>query len=92
MRPWAKNVDGESLLWAAKRLLKRPEDRKILIVQSDGFPNCPVLPGESRLALSEHLSAVVPRVEATGIEVIGIGIMDDAVKKILPEICRVPPP
>lgn len=35
---YKEGVDGEALLWAANRLLKRPEQRRILIVLSDGCP------------------------------------------------------
>ena len=33
-----ENIDGEALLWAHDRLLARPEDRRILMVISDGAP------------------------------------------------------
>src|SRR3546814_1988754 len=33
-----ENIDGEALLWAHSRLLARPEERKILMVISDGAP------------------------------------------------------
>ena len=33
-----ENIDGEALLWAHDRLLRRPEDRRILMVISDGAP------------------------------------------------------
>jgi cobaltochelatase CobT len=33
-----ENVDGEAVMWAADRLLKRPETRKLLVVVSDGAP------------------------------------------------------
>lgn len=33
-----ENIDGEALIWAYRRLLKRPEKRKIMIVISDGAP------------------------------------------------------
>jgi cobaltochelatase CobT len=33
-----ENIDGEALLWAHNRLIARPEDRRILMVISDGAP------------------------------------------------------
>jgi cobaltochelatase CobT len=33
-----ENIDGEALLWAHTRMLARPEDRRILMVISDGAP------------------------------------------------------
>ncbi|HAV80794.1 MAG TPA: cobaltochelatase subunit CobT, partial [Erythrobacter sp.] len=33
-----ENIDGEALMWAHDRLLRRPEDRRILMVISDGAP------------------------------------------------------
>ena len=33
-----ENIDGEALLWAHGRLLRRPEERRILMVISDGAP------------------------------------------------------
>ena len=34
-----ENIDGEALLWAYRRLLARPEHRRILMVISDGAPS-----------------------------------------------------
>jgi cobaltochelatase CobT len=33
-----ENIDGEALVWAYKRILARPEHRRILMVISDGAP------------------------------------------------------
>lgn len=72
-----QNVDGESVQIAAARLSRRREQRKILIVLSDGHPACP----GNAAALRSHLAKSVKEVEATGIEVLGIGILDDAPKQ-----------
>lgn len=77
----ASNVDGESLQYAAMRLLPRPEDRKIMIVLSDGLPA--VYRGNVD-ELEAHLAETVRTLVRTGIEVVGIGIMTDAVKRFYP--------
>jgi cobalamin biosynthesis protein CobT len=72
------NIDGEAVLAIAKRLASRRETRKILIVLSDGTPECY---GLSRLVLKNHLREVVERVTASGIEVLGIGIQTNCVRE-----------
>lgn len=76
----AANRDGEAVLWASKRLAARPETRKILIVGSDGQP------AGSRHGQTErdYLREVVQRAIAAGLEVYGIGIMDDSVADYYP--------
>jgi cobaltochelatase CobT len=73
------NADGESLMWAARRLAERRESRKILIVLSDGNP---VAQGDQRI-LYEDLKTKIARIEASGIECVGIGIGEsgEVVKK-----------
>lgn len=68
------NIDGESLEYAAERLVKRTEQRKVIIVMSDGMP------AGAREA-GPHLKAVVKDLNASGIDTIGIGIMSDAVRR-----------
>lgn len=68
------NIDGESLEYAAMRLMKRPEKRKVMIVLSDGQPA-----GSWRSG--PHLKTVVERLNKTGIETVGIGIMDRSVAR-----------
>ena len=70
-----ENVDGESVLIGANRLMQRHEPRKIMIVLSDGSPACP----GNRRALIKHTADSVKRIEASGIEVLGIGIEDSSV-------------
>lgn len=71
------NVDGESVIYAAERLLKQKERSKTLIVLSDGMPavdNCSHRVGEM------HLVDSIKKVEKSGISCVGIGIQDDSVK------------
>lgn len=76
---WA-NRDGECVLWAAKRLAKRPEKRKILIVGSDGQPS------GARYGYTEkkYLQVVVRNIINSGIELLALGIMNPSVKKYYP--------
>ena len=75
------NIDGESVEWAAKRLIERREQRKILFVLSDGYPASTT--SSSRL-LVKDLKEKVKAIEKAGIEIIGVGIIDDAPKKLYP--------
>ncbi len=77
-----ENIDGEALLWSAMRLLARPEQRKILMVISDGAPvddsTMSVNPGHY---LEQHLRAVIGWVEdRTDIELTAIGIGHDVTR------------
>jgi cobalamin biosynthesis protein CobT len=72
------NVDGESLEYAAVRLAQRREKRKVMIVLSDGQPS-----GGANVA--PHLKQTVEKLVKSGIETIGIGIMDPAVKRFYPK-------
>ena len=73
----ASNRDGEAVLWAARRLAQRLEPRKILIVGSDGQPQG----GRFHRTEQNYLRETVRRVTSAGIEVIGLGIMDQSVKQ-----------
>jgi cobalamin biosynthesis protein CobT len=75
------NVDGESVLTAAKRLLTRREPRKVMIVLSDGQPSAVGIPAH----LQSHLKRAVQTCEDMGIEMIGIGIETDSVKYYYPK-------
>lgn len=68
-----ENTDGEAVYYAAERLARRPEARKILFVLSDGNPQ-----GGGR-NLERHLRQVVTTITKAGIEVFGFGIKTDAV-------------
>lgn len=72
-----ENIDGEALLWAHSRLIARPEDRKILMVISDGAPvDDSTLSVNSGSYLERHLRQVIGWIEQrspVGLVAIGIG-------------------
>lgn len=69
-----ENVDGEAVEWATSRLLARPEDRKILIVISDGAPvDDSTLMANDVGYLHRHLVSVVEATQAKGIRLGAIG-------------------
>jgi len=74
----AENIDGEAVLWAARRVLSKPNhgDRPVLMVFSDGEP---ASEPESNAILAQHLRKTIKRVEASGITIFGIGVGSDAV-------------
>jgi cobaltochelatase CobT len=77
-----ENIDGEALLWAYRRLLARPEHRRILMVISDGAPvddsTLSVNPGNY---LEKHLREVIRDIEARElVELIAIGIGHDVTR------------
>jgi len=71
-----ENIDGESLLWALSRIWKRNEERKILMVISDGAPvDDSTISANSSNYLENHLKKVIKFIEnKTNIEIIAIGI------------------
>lgn len=77
----ASNVDGESVEYAAMRLMQRREQRKVMIVFSDGQPAA----AGDHSHLEMHLKKVVASCELMGIEMLGIGIMDDSVRDFYPK-------
>src|SRR5438128_4157062 len=77
-----ENIDGEALMWAHNRLLGRPEERKILMVISDGAPvddsTLSVNPGNY---LEKHLREVIREIERQGtVELTAIGIGHDVTR------------
>lgn len=77
-----ENIDGEALIWAHDRLLARPEQRRILMVISDGAPvddsTLSVNPGNY---LERHLREVIGRIERNSpVEVTAIGIGHDVTR------------
>ena len=77
-----ENIDGEALDWAHKRLLARPEQRKILMMISDGAPvddsTLSVNPGNY---LERHLRWVIEEIEnRSPVELIAIGIGHDVTR------------
>ena len=77
-----ENIDGEALLWAFKRIAKRKEERKILMVISDGAPvDDSTLSVNSGDYLEKHLKQVVKWIEENSkIEVLAIGIGHDVTR------------
>ncbi len=77
-----ENVDGEALMWAQNRLGKRSEQRKILMVISDGAPvDDSTLSTNSTNYLDTHLRDVIKKVEnSSETEVIAIGIGHDVTR------------
>ena len=74
-----ENIDGEAINWAFSRLKKRKEERKILMVISDGAPvDDSTLSVNSGDFLEKHLKKIVKFIEQkTEIEVLAIGIGHD---------------
>ena len=77
-----ENIDGEALIWAQKRLLKKVEKKKILIVISDGAPvDDSTLSANNSNILEEHLSNVIKEIESKDkINLMAIGIGHDVSK------------
>ncbi|RYD64770.1 MAG: cobaltochelatase subunit CobT, partial [Sphingomonadales bacterium] len=77
-----ENIDGEALLWAHGRLIARPEDRKILMVISDGAPvDDSTLSVNSGSYLERHLRQVIAWIEGRSpIELVAIGIGHDVTR------------
>ena len=77
-----ENVDGEALAWSHDRLLKRPEERKILIVISDGAPvDDSTLSSNREDFLDNHLREIIEKIEKDSpIELQAIGIGHDVTK------------
>ena len=74
-----ENIDGEAIMWAFNRLKKRKEERKILMVISDGAPvDDSTLSVNSGDYLEKHLKKVVKFVESKDdVEILAIGIGHD---------------
>jgi cobaltochelatase CobT len=77
-----ENIDGEALLWAYKRIIKRKEERKILMVISDGAPvDDSTLSVNSGDYLEKHLKQTVKWIEENSdIEVLAVGIGHDVTR------------
>ena len=74
-----ENIDGEAISWAFNRLKKRKEERKILMVISDGAPvDDSTLSVNSGDFLEKHLKKFVKFIESKSeIEILAIGIGHD---------------
>ena len=77
-----ENIDGEALLWAHARLLARPEDRRILMVISDGAPvDDSTLSVNSAGYLEAHLRKVIDWIERQSpVQLVAIGIGHDVTR------------
>jgi cobaltochelatase CobT len=77
-----ENIDGEALLWAHDRLLARREDRRILMVISDGAPvDDSTLSVNTGNYLERHLRQVIKHIESKSpVELIAIGIGHDVTR------------
>ncbi len=76
-----ENPDGEALAWAATRLADHQAARRILMVFSDGYPST----GDGDPQVLRHdLRERVAAITARGIELVGIGVLTDAVEDFYP--------
>ncbi|MGD9784409.1 MAG: cobaltochelatase subunit CobT [Hyphomicrobiaceae bacterium] len=77
-----ENIDGEALAWAHARLLGRPEQRRILMMISDGAPvDDSTLSVNSAHYLENHLRQVIEEIEQRSpVELIAIGIGHDVTR------------
>ena len=77
-----ENIDGEALEWAHRRLLRRPEARRILMVISDGAPvDDSTLSVNPANYLEKHLRDVIAMIERRRlVELIAIGIGHDVTR------------
>ncbi len=76
------NIDGEALLWAHGRLIARPEERRILMVISDGAPvDDSTLSVNSGTYLERHLRQVIDWIEnRSPVQLVAIGIGHDVTR------------
>ena len=77
-----ENIDGEALLWAHERLLARHEDRRIMLVISDGAPvDDSTLSVNSGSYLERHMREVITYIEGRSpVELLAIGIGHDVTR------------
>lgn len=77
-----ENIDGEALIWAYQRLLARPEQRRILMVISDGAPvDDSTLSVNRGNYLEKHLRQVIEEIETNSpVELMAIGIGHDVTR------------
>jgi cobaltochelatase CobT len=77
-----ENIDGEALTWAHNRIIARPEQRKILMVISDGAPvDDSTLSVNAGNYLEQHLRRVIEEIETrSSVELTAIGIGHDVTR------------
>lgn len=74
-----QNIDGEALLWAQSRILRRPEQRKIIMMISDGAPiDTSTMSANAGNFLIDHLHEVIGGIQKRNdVELVAIGIGHD---------------
>jgi cobaltochelatase CobT len=77
-----ENIDGEALMWAHQRIINRPEERRILMVISDGAPvDDSTLSVNHGAYLDQHLRQVIEWIEnRSPVELCAIGIGHDVTR------------
>ena len=77
-----ENIDGEALIWAYQRLIARPEERRIMMVISDGAPvDDSTLSANGAHILEAHLRHVIAQIESRDkIQLLAIGIGHDVTR------------
>jgi len=77
-----ENIDGEALEWAFRRLCARPEQRRILMVISDGAPVDDATQSQNKTGLLEnHLRMTIDKIEnRSEVELVAIGIGHDVTR------------
>lgn len=77
-----ENIDGEALEWAYRRLMARPEQRRIMMVISDGAPVDDATQSQNKTGLLEnHLRMVIDKIEnRSEVELVAIGIGHDVTR------------
>ena len=77
-----ENIDGEALIWAHSRIVNRPEERRILMVISDGAPvDDSTLSVNHGAYLDQHLRQVIEWIEnRSPVELCAIGIGHDVTR------------
>lgn len=69
-----ENIDGEALYWAAKRLIRQPQPRKVLVVLSDGAPyDKATAHANGRGFLEQHLRRVIHEIDQSPITLAALG-------------------
>lgn len=81
-----QNVDNESVIEIGRRLLNRPEKRKILFVISDGMPSCT---GTNTKVMIDNLKLRIKEMEALGVEIVAFGIETNYGKAIYPKYLHI---
>lgn len=79
------NADGDAVMYAIETLVPRREQRKIIIVLSDGMPSA----AAQGLSADDMLTSAIRCAKGRGIELYGIGIQDASVRRYYGNECKV---